>query len=194
MGQTRDRLLKLVGQPKKARLTRSYPGDPLHNGFVLGIGHELVLFHPFHDFYPEGYTALRVADIKRVRSGKHERFWEVMLRGEGLMERVGISDDLPLDDFRSLLVALHERDQYVTISCESREPDDDGFFIGRVVALDHESVSILHFDALGNWDEEPFVIAYGYITQVQFDTPYINTITKYLKKPPPGYGLDPASS
>src|SRR5882672_10714978 len=124
MGQTRDRLLKLVGQPKMARLTRGYPGDPIHNGFVLGVGHELVLLHQFHDFYPEGHTALRVADIKRVRSGEHERFWEAMFGGEGLIERVGISNGVALDDFRSLLGALHGRDQYVIIECESQESED----------------------------------------------------------------------
>ena len=194
MGQTRDRLAKLVGQAKKARLTRGYPGDPIHNGFVLGIGRELVLLHQFHDFYPEGYTALRVADIERVRSGEHERFWEAMFRGEGLMERAGIPYGVPLDDFRSLLGALHGRGQHVVIECESREKaNDNDFLIGRIIALDEESVSILHFDSIGVWYDEPSVIAHGDITQVQFDTPYINTITRYLEQPPPGYGLDPAS-
>jgi len=107
MGQTRDRLSKVVGRLKMAHILRGYPGDPTHNGFVLGLGRDLVLLHQFHDFYPEGYTALRVADIKRVRSGAHERSWETMFRGEGLLDRVGIPYEVPLDDYRSLLAALH---------------------------------------------------------------------------------------
>jgi hypothetical protein len=195
MSQTRDRLAKLVGQPKMARLTRGFPGDPTHNGFVLGLGADLVLLHQFHDFSPEGYVALRVADIKRVRSGEHERFWEAMFRGEGLMERVGIPYEVPLDDFRSLLVALHRRGQHVIIECEDRNTAEyDDFFIGRVVAMDDETASVLHFDSMGVWYDEPSVIAYGDITQVQFNTPYINTISKYLKQAPPGYGLGPASA
>jgi len=193
MAQSRDRLSKLVGRPRKARLTRSFPGEPIHNGFVLGLGRQLVLLHQFHDFYPEGYTALRVADVERVRSGVHERFWESMLRGEGLMERVGISYELPLDDFRSLLTSLHERGLHVIIEAENPISEEyDDFTLGRIVALDDESVSILPFDPLGAWDDEPSVIGYGDITKVQFDTPYITTMTKYLKKPPPGYGLGPA--
>jgi hypothetical protein len=43
-------------------------------------------------------------------------------------------------------------------------------------------VSIQGFDTLGRWDKEPCVIAYGDITKIQFDTPYINTLTKYLKE------------
>jgi len=193
MSQTRDRLSKLVGLPKMAHLTRGYPGDPTHNGFVLGVGHELVLLNPFHDFYFEGYTALRVADIKRVRSGKHERFFERMFRGEGLMEQVGLRYNVPLDNFRSLLTILHSRGQHVTIECESKERwEDDDFLIGWLVVLDDETVSLLHFDSLGAWYDEPKVIAYGDITQVQFDTPYSNTFVKYLRPPPSGYGLDAA--
>ena len=184
MGQARDRLSKLVGQPKKSRLTRAYPGEPTHNGFVLGIGRDLVLLHQFHDFYPEGFAALRIADIRRVRSGEHERFWEGMFRGEGLMERVGIAYEVPLDDFRSLLTALRRRNQHVIVECEDlKTADHDDFFIGRVVSVGEESAAILNFDSLGRWDEEPCVVTYDDITKVQFDTPYINIISRYLEEP-----------
>lgn len=185
MGQTRDRLSKLVGTPKMAHVTRGYPGEPTHNGFVLGLGRDLVLLHQFHDFYTEGYTALRVADVKRIRSGEHERFWEAMFRGEGLMERVGIPYEVPLDDFRSLLEALHLRGQHVIIECEDRKTEeDDEFYIGRIVSRDDEAITIRHFDSMGRWDDKPCVIDYGGITKIQFDTPYINTITKYLEASP----------
>lgn len=186
MAETRDWLSRLVGLPKKVQITRGYPGEPTHNGFVLGLGRDLVLLHQFHDFYPEVYVALGVADIKRVRSGEHERFWERMFRGEGLMERVGIPYEVPLDDFRSLLAALHGRGQHIIVECEDRKTaDHDDFFIGRVVALDDETISVLAFDPEGVWDDEPTPIDYQDVTKVQFDTPYINTISKYLKGPPP---------
>lgn len=185
MGQTRDRLSKLAGTLKMAHITTGYPGDPTHSGFVLGLGRDLVLFHQFHDFYPDGYAALRVDDIRHVRSDEHERFWEAMFRGEGLMDRVGIAYEVPLDDFRSLLTALHGRGQHVIIECEDRKtPDDDEFFIGRIIHLGDEAVSFRHFDSMGRWDEEPWVIDYGDITKIQFDTPYINTYIKYLKGSP----------
>jgi hypothetical protein len=43
-------------------------------------------------------------------------------------------------------------------------------------------VSLLSFDSLGRWEEEPCLVAYGDITKIQFDTPYINTIIKYLNE------------
>lgn len=189
MGQSRDRLARLAGSPRMARLTRRFPSDPTHNGFVLGLGHDLVLIYQFHDFYPEGYAAVRISDVKRVRSGQHERFWEAMLRGEGLMERVGIPYEVPLGNFRALLSFFHERGQHVIVECESRETaDDDIFLIGRVISVSGDTVAILNFDTLGSWDDEPSEVAFGDITQVHFDTPYINTISKYLKEPPAGNG------
>lgn len=186
MGQTRDRLAKFVRQPKKVQITRAYPGETTHNGFVLGLGRDLVLLQQFHDFYTEGFTALRVADIKRVRSGEHERFWERMFRGEGMIGLVGISYSVPLADFRSLLAALQEMGRNVIVECEDRKTaDHDDFLIGRVLTLDDETVSLLNFDPQGVWDEEPSVIDFEDITKVQFDTPYINTISKYLKGPTP---------
>jgi hypothetical protein len=164
-------------------LTRGYPGEPTHNGFVLGLGRDLVLLHQFHDFYPEGYAVLRVDDIKQVRSGKHERFWETMLRGEGLMRQVGITDEVPLDDFRSLLADFQIHGRYIIIECESKEAADDDYLIGRILILGDKTVSIMHFDSLGNWYDEPAVVAYDDITKVQFECPYMR-ITKYLGKPP----------
>jgi hypothetical protein len=193
MSQIRDRLAKLVCLPKKVQITRAYSGEPTHNGFVLGLGRDLVLLQQFHDFYPEGFTALRVADIKRVCSGEHERFWERMFRGEGLMGLAGISYSVPLDDFRSLLAALQEMGQNVIVECEDpKKTDHDDFFIGRVVSLDDKVAWLLNFDPQGQWDDALSVINFGDITKVQFDTPYINTLSRYLRSPPPDLELDSA--
>jgi len=195
MSQTRDRLSTFVSQLKMVHLTRRFPGQPTHNGFVLGLGEELVLLQQFHDFYLEGYSALRVVDIKGAGRGERGRFWEKMFRAEGIMELVGIPYDVPLDDFRSVLTALHGRGQHVIVECEDRRTaDDDVFLIGRIVSVGDDSVSILHFDSLGNWDPGPTEVAYDDITLLEFDTPYVNTLSKYLKEPPPGHGLNPASA
>jgi len=44
---------------------------------------------------------------------------------------------------------------------------------------------IQHFDSMGGWYDGPSVVAFSDITKIQFDTPYINTISKYLKELPP---------
>ena len=64
---------------------RDYPGHRRDCGFVVAIGDGLVLFHPYHDFYPEGYNVFRLADIEAVARDEREELWERILAAEGLM-------------------------------------------------------------------------------------------------------------
>ena len=59
-----DELQPYIGVSQKVRLERGFPNEPLHNGFVLSVGATLVLMQQFHDFYNEGYTALRRGIVK----------------------------------------------------------------------------------------------------------------------------------
>src|SRR4051794_36995212 len=115
MSKVREQLANLVGRRKLVRITRDFPNEPRHNGFVLGMGRDLVLVQQFHDFYCEGYTALRLEDITKTRSGQHERFFERMFRGEGIMTQVGIPYEVPLDDFLALLRFFQAREQNVIV-------------------------------------------------------------------------------
>jgi hypothetical protein len=78
------------------------------------------------------------------------------------------------------------RSQHVIESEALKSADNDDFSIGRVVALDEEAVLILNFDPLGVWDDEPCVIDYDEITKIQFDSPYLSTMSKYFKGPTRG--------
>lgn len=181
--EVRQQLWALVGTWKMVRLTRGFPSDPMHNGFVLALGREWVLLQQFHDFYPEGYTALRVRDITEVRSGEYERHWERMLAAEGLLDQIAVPGDVSLDDIPQLLKALQRRGQNVIVECEDSDEDAEDFYIGQILSVEEDSVCFAHFDGLGRWDDAPYAIAFGEITQVQFETPYVQTFSKYLEGP-----------
>lgn len=179
----RQQLRSLVGARKKVQLTRGFPCEKLHSGFVLALGREWVLLRQFHDFYPEGNTALRLRDITDVRSGEYERHWERMLAAEGSLDQVTATDDIPLDDISQLLLALQRRGQNVIVECEDTDEDVQDFYIGQILSVDEDSVCFANFDALGRWDDAPDTIPFEEITQVQFDTPYVQTFSKYLEGP-----------
>jgi hypothetical protein len=179
----RERLGLFVGTRKKVRLTRGFPSEPRHNGFVLGLGREWVLLQQFHDFYPEGYTALRVKDITDIRSGEYERHWERMLAAEGLLDRIAAPGDVPLDEVARLLKALQRRGQNVIVECEDPDEKVEDFYIGQILSVDEDSVCFANFDGLGRWDDAPHAIPLGGITKVQFETPYVQTFSKYLVGP-----------
>jgi hypothetical protein len=181
LAKMRDTLSKFCGRPKKVRIMRRFPGDPRHDGFVLGVGGSLVLLHQLHDFSPDGYTILRIEDVLSVRHGKHEIFSERVLKGEGILDRVSIPYEVPLDDLRSLLKSLSRRKLHVILECEKPDPEESDFFIGRLISVGKRAVSLLYFNSEGRWSEAPDSISYDVITKIQFDTPYINIMSKYLK-------------
>lgn len=187
----REQLRPFVGSRKKVRVARSIPSEPHHNGFVLGLDRDWVLLQQFHDFYPEGYVALRVADVITVRSGEYERQWERMFAGEGILNRVGIRYSVSLHDVQSLLKSLQQRGNNVIVECEDFREALTDFYIGRILLVEGGSLFFANFDALGKWDDRPRKIALDEITQVQFDTPYVNTFSKYLEGPCPHVGRAP---
>ncbi len=176
-----NELQPYVGVPRKVRLERSFPSEPLHNGFVMGVGATLVLMQQFHDFYNEGYTALRLSDITSIRSGEYERHWEQMLIAERLIDAVGIEIAPPIGNFRELLTAIASRPQNVIVECESTlTADDDEFYIGRTIRIDGNVLVFHNFDALGKWSSDFDEIELSSISKIQFDTPYINIFSKYV--------------
>jgi hypothetical protein len=181
--KVRQQLQSLVGTRKKVRLTRGFPSEPRVNGFVVAIGREWALLEVFHDFYSEGYTAIQVRGISDIRSGEYERHWEQMLAAEGLLDRIAVPSDVPLDGIAQLLKALQRRGQNVIIECEDPDENVQDFYIGQILSVDKDSVCFANFDALGRWDDDPHAIPFREISKVQFETPYVQKFSKYLKGP-----------
>lgn len=177
----RQRLRRFVNSQKKVRLTRTFPSERLHNGFIVSIGRDLVAMSQFHDFQPEGYTVLRIKDITNIRSGRYERQWEEMLAAEGTLQHVGLPYDVPLDTMELLLRALQQHGRNIIVECEDPDENLEDFYIGRVLGVNGESLYFTNFDGMGRWDKQPHEIPLLEITKIQFETPYANTFSKYLK-------------
>jgi hypothetical protein len=69
------------------------------------------------------------------------------------------------------------------LECELTGSEESDYYIGRLVTVSDEEVALLYFDSLGTWDKEPTIIPCKSITKIEFDTPYINTFSKYIKPP-----------
>ena len=186
--EIREQLQSFVGTRKKLRVTRSIPNEVLHNGFVLCVGHDWLIMHQFHDFFPEGLTAVRVKDIVDLRSSEFERHWERMLAAEGILDQLTLSCKLPVDDIRHLLQALQQLGNNVIVECEDPDEEIEDFYIGQILSVDDESLCFANFDGMGRWDEAPHTIPLEEITKLQIDSPYMRTFSKYLEGPCPKRG------
>lgn len=168
----------------KVRVTRSVPTERLVNGFVAGVGETLAMYQVFHDFYPEGLSVFPTAQVEDVRCGLHEEFWKRVAAAEGI-DPEPLPDTMPsLDSISGLLTDLG-RDLIVIIRCEDMDEAVEDFYIGYIVAVEAESVSFANFDALGEWDAEVELIPMNEITRVEFQTPYIRTLSRHLNGPCP---------
>jgi hypothetical protein len=187
-----SRICQFVGSHESVRLSLRLSGEPIHHGFVLAMSGSLVLLREMHDFYLEGCTAIQVSDIVSLHSGAKERYWDRIYQAEGLMDGVDLSFDAKLADFQSLLGSLQQHGVNVIVQSRSTEEDDE-FHIGRVLALDSTMASILEFDSLGIWEDEPTNISYDAMTVVEFDSPYINIISRHLSDRPSKDEIDAVS-
>lgn len=176
-----EKLEGLNGIRKKVRLTRRFPDAHNLYGFILGLSRKWVLIHQVVDAGFDGYSILRVSDVTKVRSGKYERFWEQMLRGEGLLDLVGISYEIDLKSTFRILESLRNVNKFVIIECENAtDSEKDEFYIGHIVKVDRKHLWFVCFDAVGEWEEEGVVIPLDEITRIQIDTPYANLYSKYV--------------
>lgn len=175
-------LVKFAARRQLVSLKRDFCRQPRHHGFVVAVGKTLVVIKQFHDFYCEGYSALRISDISSLQSRKQDAFWTEMFRSEGLMEGLEAPDNLVMDDIGSLLRSLSKLNRNVVIQCEHCRRDEHEYWaIGQIVSLDALSVTFLGFDVMGKWHKEPDQVFYSAITQIQFDTPYINVYSRHVR-------------
>lgn len=177
-----EKLRAVQAKRQYARIARSGVSRSADFHFVLDLGPNLVLLQDESSFRLDGYSIVNLADVTAVRSGRLERFTERLLKQERATPSL---PPVPIDlsDWRTVLKSLQAYGKHVIIECETGDEDFDEFFIGRIEKLNKASVSFRHFDALGQWDDEPTTIRFRDITRVRFDERYIDVYSKFLKTP-----------
>jgi hypothetical protein len=152
-------------------------------GFVHNISNELILVQQVVDFSFVGYTVMRIADIVGIRSDENERFYLDLLNKEGVSKFIGCDQDIPIDNWLTCLSYFIKRAENIIVECEpSGSSQEEVFQIGKACEIqDGKTLWFLGFDSLGQWEIKEHPILIDYISQVQFDTRYINVYSKYVR-------------
>jgi hypothetical protein len=179
-------LARHLGTGMKIRIERNRPSNPRLNGYLLGLSEHLGLMHCFHDFMPDGYTVFRVSDVEKVRCGKYDRQFHEILSGEGLLEGLKVPLNLDLTGVRTAIETISEQFGLMIVECEEQDEEEEDFYIGKVASVDDDRLRFFHFDALGMWRKRASSIPCDEITLLQFETPYIQIFSRYLKNAPSG--------
>ena len=148
------------------------------NVIPLAIGQNLVLLQNLYDFDIDGYVIIRIKDITSVIITKSQQFSQFILKKEGILSTIKKPPISSIDNWENVFTELSDLGKNIIVECESIESSN--FFIGKIIAIDKNSLFILHFNGAGEWDEEPKEISLKDITSISFDSRYINVISKYL--------------
>lgn len=180
----RSEIIEIIQQAvelkHQAKINRNKIDEEAIHCMPLLLGWNLLMIQFLDDFQPDGYIILRTRDITFARSGESERFSEMILKEEGILSQLKEPPEIDLHNWGTVFRSLQSLGRNISIECERIE--DGEFYIGKIIEVNNKSVSLLYFNGVGEWDEEPTDILYEEITQVSFDNRYINIMSKYLKK------------
>lgn len=149
-------------------------------GFILSMSRDFLLLQVSDDFLLDGYAIIRLDDFDSIRHSSYERTSRKIFKAEGLLEKVGIDDELPLTSWKDILRTLKQHDYHVTIQNFNRGYLD--FWIGEIKRVTDKSVSILNYDPNGKLEGKPTNIKFDTISILTFGDRYSTTFRKYLKE------------
>lgn len=141
----------------------------------IAVGRDLLLIQYLYDFQIDGYKILRIKDITCIRSGKHERHSERILKEEGVFDCIHKPNIDDADSWSQMFSELMVLGKYIVVQCENF----GDMYIGQVVEVAKTSLSMRYFDFFGIWNEETAKVLYKDITMVSFDDRYSTIISRY---------------
>jgi hypothetical protein len=156
-------------------------------GFVLGLSESLVLIQRFQDFAEYGYAVLRRDVVGEVLYRTRPLiFFQRMMKAEGVLGRVGLPFELPLDSMDAALLALQKQRSLVMFERDDDYSDDEDewtadedWTVGEVLSSDAEKTEVRHVSSSGQWEERVRVLETPQIQRIEFESPYLRNIAKY---------------
>lgn len=170
-----EEAIRRRGKVQFERLTSA--GKTYWNGIPLQLNDELLLVATLDQFRFDGFSAFRWEEVAAIRSGDNERFFERVLRSEGLLERFPQPGPIRLDQWASLLDDVRARSRYAIIECEKLASPT--FHIGELAGVKPDAAFVRYVQANGVRDSEPTRIPLSDITMVRWGEHYLEMYGKY---------------
>lgn len=138
-------------------------------GYVLDVGPKFFLLASVSDrIWFDGFECFRVGDVRGIEPDPHARFAESALRKR--RERLPRKPRVSLKSIEELLGSAGRQFPLVTVHREGLDPDV--CWIGRVVGVEHGSVSLLEITPNATWEAKPESYRLSEITRVSFGADY----------------------
>lgn len=178
-----DQISLLLAEKRFCKIKRKVGEDSFYysNGYILAKSSDFILMRQMLDFQLHGYCVFPISAVEHIRYNNFDRYFHKIVQWENLFEEAVNSPLIDLSNWYSVFRSIKKLTEFVII--ENENPADETFDIGRIEKITQKAISIRYFDAKGLYDDELTTIPYdNNITIVQFDSPYINTFSKYLRE------------
>lgn len=173
-------IVKQAAAKKKVANVFMRYNENYYNLIPLLVSDKLFLAINEDDFIFDGYRISRFVDVKKVRV-KNDKCDQI-IEEEGLLSTIKIPD-IKVDTWKSAFEGLKNLGRNIIIEKETADGIDDEFTIGRIQKIYKDFVYVIHFDADGIWQDEPYKIKYSDITSVTFENRYVTVFSKYISEP-----------
>lgn len=153
------------------------------NGYILEQNKNHILMSTNYDFFYDGISVIRKADISEIKRTENEKFFQKIMEKENLKKEMFDRKeilDFHLDTYPNMFQTIREMQLPVII--EAVYGSDDRFQIGPLADSNNKQVKINYFNARGEYDLKPVSCKYKEITHFTIDSPYARLYYQYSKK------------
>ena len=150
-------------------------------GFPICLSDEFILTTVIVDFHDEGYAIVRTKDIVDVYSKESDSFNEQICIFEGLQEKIHQEYVKEINSLKQIFLQLNDYDGFICIQCE-QQLEKCSFYMGKIVAIEDDTVRFKDVGMDGVWDDEVHDIPYEDITQISYGDNYSKMYYKYVSK------------
>ena len=149
------------------------------DGFVLDFSKEFILIREFVDFTSKSLIIIPLNKLTKIKYDKKQKNFTRILKLEKRVDNSLVFDKITLESYREIFKAIKKKYKYVII--EDVFEGESNFCIGEIARVNKESVSIFYFDIMGKVDTYTTTTPFKDITNIEYDSDYLNTFIKHLK-------------
>lgn len=146
-------------------------------GIPIGVGATLLTVVKLNDFDIDGFQVLRLDDISSIDKGRMQQVQEYILRQEGLYGSLPTHPYGNIDDLYSFFKRVKSNNLTISFKCERN--DKNILFMGKVMKITKNLISIRKLNAFGEWDSQLTEFKLDDITLVHLFDRYTTIFSKY---------------
>ena len=149
------------------------------SGIPVMTGPALAVLAQERDFALDGYLAIAAGQITGVEQYDDNDFIRRVMKGEGVYEHCRRPAIPGCRDWKELLEGIRTS---FSGWCIAECADEEGvlcFFVGQILSLEENHLTLRPVDAEGRWNKEAAVIPYEDLCTVSFGGNYLRIYQKY---------------